>query len=51
MGGDGELSSFLILPENRGLIWHIWDGRKDGFGPRVTYHRLSRASLEKLTCG
>jgi hypothetical protein len=34
---------------NRPFVWHIWDGRKDGFGVLVNYHRLDRAGLEKLT--
>lgn len=33
---------------NRPFIWHIWDGRKDGFAALVNYHRLDRANLEKL---
>jgi hypothetical protein len=34
---------------NRPFVWHIWDGRKDGFAVLVNYHRLDRAGLEKLT--
>jgi hypothetical protein len=34
---------------NRPFVWHIWDGRKDGFAALVNYHRLDRAGLEKLT--
>ncbi len=34
---------------NRPFVWHIWDGRKDGFSALVNYHRLNRAGLEKLT--
>lgn len=34
---------------NRPFVWHIWDGRKDGFSALVNYHRLDRAGLEKLT--
>jgi hypothetical protein len=34
---------------NRPFVWHIWDGLKDGFAAIVNYHRLDRASLEKLT--
>ena len=34
---------------NRPFIWHIWDGRKDGFAALVNYHRLDRATLERLT--
>lgn len=35
--------------QNRPFIWHIWDGRKDGFSALVNYHRLDRANLERLT--
>ncbi len=37
------------LFHNRPFIWHIWDGRRDGFGALVNYHRLDHATLEKLT--
>lgn len=30
------------------LIWHIWDGLRDGFGATVNYHRLDRKGLEAL---
>ena len=29
------------LFHNRPFIWHIWDGRKDGFHTLVNYHRLA----------
>ncbi len=32
----------------RPFLWHIWDGRKDGFAAIVNYHRLDRRTLEKL---
>jgi hypothetical protein len=35
--------------KNRPFIWQIWDGRKDGFAALVNYHRLDRATLERLT--
>ena len=35
--------------QSRPFVWHIWDGRKDGFSALVNYHRLDRAGLEKLT--
>ncbi len=40
---------------NRPFIWHVWDGRKDGFHALVNYHRLAapdgvgRRTLESLT--
>lgn len=37
------------LFHHRPFIWHIWDGRKDGFSALVNYHKLTHANLEKLT--
>ena len=43
------------LFHQRPFIWHIWDGRKDGFHALVNYHRLvgpdgdGRRTLESLT--
>ena len=43
------------LFHNRPFIWHIWDGRKDGFHALVNYHRVAgpegegRRTLESLT--
>lgn len=43
------------LFQPRPFIWHIWDGRKDGFHALVNYHRLAgpegegRRTLETLT--
>jgi hypothetical protein len=34
---------------SRPFIWHVWDGRRDGFSALLHYHRLDRATLEKLT--
>jgi len=34
---------------NRPFIWHIWDGRKDGFSALVNYHKLDHKALENLT--
>jgi len=31
------------------FIWQIWDGRRDGFNALVNYHKLTKATLEKLT--
>jgi len=35
--------------DNKPFLWHIWDGRKDGFAAIVNYHKLDRRTLEKLT--
>jgi hypothetical protein len=32
----------------RPFVWHIWDGRKDGFSALVNYHKLDAARLDKL---
>ncbi len=43
------------LFHHRPFIWHIWDGRRDGFHALVSYHRLAgpggegRRTLESLT--
>lgn len=37
------------LFHDRPFIWHLWDGRPDGFHALVNYHRLDHAALQKLT--
>ena len=34
---------------DRPFIWHLWDGRPDGFHTLVNYHKLDHAALQKLT--
>lgn len=34
--------------QNRPFLWHIWDGRKDGFSVLVNYHKLDKDNLSKL---
>jgi len=46
---DEFFASHCKLFQNRPFIWHIWDGRKDGFAVLVNYHRLDRANLQRLT--
>jgi len=47
---DEHCSLFHQLP----FVWHVWDGRKDGFSALVNYHRLAapagegRRTLESL---
>jgi hypothetical protein len=36
------------LFKNRPFVWHIWDGRKDGFSALVNYHKLTKKNLQKL---
>ncbi len=36
--------------QQRPFIWHVWDGRKDGFSAAlVNYHKLNHKTLENLT--
>jgi hypothetical protein len=37
------------LFKNRPFVWHVSDGRKDGFHALVNCHRLDHANLQKLT--
>ena len=37
------------LFHHRPFIWHLWDGRPDGFHALVNYHMLDYKNLEKLT--
>ena len=46
---DEFFKSHCKVFKNRPFIWHIWDGRKDGFAALVNYHRLDRAALERMT--
>ncbi|MEJ7670896.1 MAG: hypothetical protein WKH97_19690 [Casimicrobiaceae bacterium] len=51
---DGFFEQHCALFHQRPFIWHIWDGRRDGFHALVNYHRLAapngegRRTLEKL---
>jgi hypothetical protein len=45
---DDYFPQHCKLFKNRPFIWHIWDGRKDGFAALVNYHKLDKATLEKL---
>ncbi len=46
---DEFFKQHCALFGNRPFIWHIWDGQRDGFSALVSYHRLDRNTLEKLT--
>ena len=46
---NGFFEQHCALFHQRPFIWHIWDGRKDGFSALVNYHRLTHANVEKLT--
>ena len=38
---DGFFEQHCALFHQRPFIWHIWDGRQDGFNALVNYHRLA----------
>jgi hypothetical protein len=46
---NGFFEQHCALFHQRPFIWHVWDGRKDGFSALVNYHKLTHANLEKLT--
>lgn len=45
---DAFFAQHVKLFDNRPFLWHVWDGRKDGFSAIVNYHKLNRRTLEKL---
>jgi hypothetical protein len=51
---DGFFEQHCALFHQRPFIWHVWDGRRDGFHALVNYHHLAgsdgegRRTLEKL---
>lgn len=46
---DEFFEQHCALFHQRPFIWHLWDGRKDGFHVLVNYHRLDHATLQTLT--
>ena len=46
---DEFFEQHCALFHHRPFIWHLWDGRKDGFHALVNYHKLDHAALKKLT--
>ena len=45
---DGFFEQHCKLFHHRPFIWHLWDGRRDGFSVLVNYHKLDAANLNKL---
>jgi hypothetical protein len=45
---DGYFRQHCKLFHNHPFIWHIWDGRRDGFAALINYHKHDRRLLEKL---
>jgi hypothetical protein len=46
---DSFFTSHAKLFRNRPFIWHIWDGRHDGFSALVNYHKLDGRLLSRIT--
>jgi hypothetical protein len=46
---DEFFKQHCALFGNRPIVWHVWDGHRDGFSALVNYQRLDRKMLEKLT--
>lgn len=46
---DDFFRQHCALFQNRPFVWHVWDGRKNGFSALVNYHKLDHGKLEKLT--
>lgn len=45
---DGFFDQHCKLFHHRPFVWHVWDGRRDGFSALVNYHKLDAAGLGKL---
>jgi hypothetical protein len=51
---DGFFEQHCELFHHRPFIWHLWDGRRDGFHALINYHRLAaqdgegRRTLDRL---
>jgi hypothetical protein len=51
---DGFFEEHCSIFHSRPFVWHVWDGRKDGFHALVNYHKLAapngdgKKTLEKL---
>jgi len=46
---DRAFRQHCALFHQRPFLWQVWDGLTDGFSAFLHYHRLDRATLEKLT--
>ncbi|HEX5050652.1 MAG TPA: N-6 DNA methylase [Planctomycetota bacterium] len=45
---DGFFAAHCKLFHDRPFVWHIWDGRADGFHALVNYHKLAGPNGEGL---
>lgn len=43
---DKYFEQHCALFQQRPFVWHVWDGRRDGFNVLVNYHRLTAANGE-----
>ncbi len=43
---DGFFEQHCRLFHNRPFVWHVWDGRRDGFHALVNYHHLAGSDGE-----
>ena len=43
---DGFFKEHCDIFQDRPFVWHIWDGRNDGFHALVNYHKLAAANCE-----
>lgn len=46
---DEFFEQHVKIFHDRPFIWHLWDGRSDGFHALVNYHKFDHATLQKLT--
>ena len=45
---DKFFSQHCALFDSRPVVWHVWDGLRDGFAALVNYHKLDYKTLESL---
>ena len=43
---DGFFAQHYEMFHQRPFVWHVWDGRRDGFNALVNYHRLAASNGE-----
>jgi hypothetical protein len=46
---DAFFEEHCKLFHHRPFVWHLWDGRRDGFHCLVSYHRLVDAASRRVT--
>ena len=48
---DGFFEQHGRVFHQRPFVWHVWDGRRDGFSALVNYHRLTLAEKRQARDG